>query len=117
MIRRFYGSHVDSVLETGTVYVEKEKAIRDKRFGALDKLIADMKEVSDTPEIYTYTAESMETEDVAEFREQIANSREVRVLDDVSDENSEVEKLKSIPLGTPSGKSTKGRAVKPKPAR
>ena len=75
MIRRFYGSHVDSVLETGTVYVEKEKAIRDKRFGALDKLIADMKAVSDTPEIYTYTAESMETEEVAEFREQIAEVR------------------------------------------
>lgn len=79
MIRRFYGVHIDNVLETGTVYVEKEKAIRDKRFDAFNKLVAEMKEVSDTPHIYTYTAESMEKEEVAEFREQIARLRSTQV--------------------------------------
>jgi integrase len=76
MIRRFYGTHVDSVLETGTVYVEKERAIRDKRFEALNKLIADMKEVSDTPEIYTYNADILAREGDAEFRQQLNQMRQ-----------------------------------------
>lgn len=75
MIRRFYGTHVDSVLETGTVYVEKERAIRDKRFEALNKLIADMKDVSDTPEIYTYNADILVREGDAKFRQQLNEMR------------------------------------------
>ena len=35
MIRRFYGVHIDNILETGTVYVEKEQEKRDKRFGSI----------------------------------------------------------------------------------
>lgn len=81
MIRRFYGTHVDSVLETGTVYVEKERAIRDKRFEAYDKLVAELKSVSDKPELFNHTAESEEVADVAAFRQQLAQVRSGGAVD------------------------------------
>lgn len=76
MIRRFYGVHVDNILETGSVYVDKEKQLRNERISEEEKLIAEMKSVSDTPEIYTFTAESMEQEQTAKMRELIATTRE-----------------------------------------
>ena len=75
MIRRFYGVHIDNVLETGTIYVEKEKAIRDSRLQWIDDLIAEMKDVSDTPEIYTFSANSMEADEVNKLKKQISKSQ------------------------------------------
>jgi integrase len=113
MIRRFYGSHVDSVLETGTVYVEKEKATRDVRFQKFDKLLAEVKSASDTPEIYTYTAESMEREGVAEFRKQIAKAPDDRATHD--DEVQE-DPLEPFPPGMHPDKPRR-RARKTKPVK
>jgi hypothetical protein len=75
MIRRFYGSHIDNVLENGTVYVEKEKELRDKRFNRYDKLVADLKELTGNP-MYDTTAEAEEKVEVAQFRDQIAKARD-----------------------------------------
>lgn len=49
MIRRFYGVHIDNVLETGSVYVEKERAQRDERFDRFNTLLSELKAVSDHP--------------------------------------------------------------------
>jgi len=38
MIRRFYGSHVKSVLYMGTHFVDKEKSIRDERYSMVNAL-------------------------------------------------------------------------------
>lgn len=107
MIRRFYGTHVDSVLETGTVYVEKERAIRDKRFEALDKLIADMKEVSDTPEIYTYNADILVREGDAKFRQQLNDMRQGHPA-------VEADGSQSAELSTPAARSKKRTTRKTK---
>lgn len=68
MIRRFYGSHIDNILETGTVYVAKEKQKRDKRFERYDKLVADLKDATGDP-MYDTTAAQEEIAEVAAFRE------------------------------------------------
>jgi hypothetical protein len=67
MIRRFYGVHIDNILETGTVYVEKETEKRDKRFDHYDKVIAELKELTgDT--MYDTTAREEEIAEVAALR-------------------------------------------------
>jgi hypothetical protein len=38
MIRRFYGSHVKSVLYMGSHFVDKEKSIRDERYSMVNAL-------------------------------------------------------------------------------
>ena len=67
MIRRFYGVHIDNILETGTVYVEKEQERRDKRFGRYDKLVAELKELTGDP-MYDTTAREEEIAEVAALR-------------------------------------------------
>ncbi|MBW8618118.1 MAG: phage integrase SAM-like domain-containing protein [Hyphomicrobiales bacterium] len=66
MIRRFYGSHIDNILETGTVYVEKEKERRDKRFNLYNQVVADLRRVSNNP-MYDTSAEREEAAEVAEL--------------------------------------------------
>ena len=66
MIRRFYGSHIDNILETGTVYVEKEKERRDKRFNLYNQVVADLRRVSNDP-MYDTSAEREEAAQVAEL--------------------------------------------------
>ena len=67
MIRRFYGVHIDNILETGTVYVEKEQEKRDKRFDHYDKLVAELKEATGDP-MYDTTAAEEEIAEVAALR-------------------------------------------------
>ena len=67
MIRRFYGVHIDNILETGTVYVEKEKERRDERFERYDKLVAELKELTGDP-MYDTTAREEESVEVAALR-------------------------------------------------
>ena len=38
MIRRFYGSHVKSVLYMGSAFVDKERSIRDERYDFVNNL-------------------------------------------------------------------------------
>jgi hypothetical protein len=68
MIRRFYGTHIDNILETGTVYVEKEKALRDQRFKRYDDLVEKLRRVSNDP-MYDTSAEREEQADLAKLRE------------------------------------------------
>ena len=67
MIRRFYGVHIDNILETGTVYVEKEQEKRDKRFGHYDNLVAELKEATGDS-MYDTSAREEEIAEVAALR-------------------------------------------------
>jgi hypothetical protein len=67
MIRRFYGVHIDNILETGTVYVEKELERRDKRFGVYDNLVAELKELTGDL-TYETTAAEEEIAEIAALR-------------------------------------------------
>ena len=67
MIRRFYGVHIDNILETGTVYVEKEQEKRDKRFGFYNNLVAELKEATGDL-MYDTTAAKEEIAEVAALR-------------------------------------------------
>ena len=46
MIRRFYGVHIDNILETGTVYAEKEIERRNTRDRNFIEMLNELKEVS-----------------------------------------------------------------------
>ena len=47
MINRFYGSHIKSAANQGTVFVDTEKAIRDKRYDKVNELAKEIGVVFD----------------------------------------------------------------------
>ena len=89
MIRRFYGVHIDNILETGTVYVEKEKERRDKRFNRYNDMIAELRRVSNDP-LYDTSAEREEEAEIAEL---LAMRKKAAKVDSDRDENSKPKKI------------------------
>jgi hypothetical protein len=68
MIRRFYGVHIDNILETGTVYVEKERERRDSRERVFIKVMDELKAMTGDPMYDTLDWERNDAEQIRRLR-------------------------------------------------
>jgi hypothetical protein len=68
MIRRFYGVHIDNILETGTVYVEKERERRDSRERLFIKVMDELKALTGDPMYDTLGWERNDAEQIRRLR-------------------------------------------------
>jgi len=64
MIRRFYGSHVKSALHQGTIFVDTERAVRDKHYDWVNDLAKEINIDYDAYKVDTESNERMRMENI-----------------------------------------------------
>ena len=91
MIRRFYGVHIDNILETGTVYVEKERQRRDSRESLFIGLMDELKEMTGDTLYDTLEWERNDAQQIQRLRRDARRKTD----EEISRKNESIKKLRS----------------------